>query len=88
MSPTTRKSRSQSRRATRAGSEEPLREIRTDVAGIDVGAKEIYVAGLPLVNNRPNVRCFRTDTGALNEAADWIRSQGVASVAMESTGVY
>lgn len=88
MPHTARKSKSGAARPTQAGSEEPLREIRTDVAGIDVGAKEIYIASLPLPGNRPNVRCFPTDTEALNEAADWIRSEGVTSVAMESTGVY
>lgn len=88
MSQVSRKSKSRSRRSAQAGREKPLGRIRTDVAGIDIGATEIYIACNPLPDGSPNVRCFPTDTEALKEAARWMQSEGVASVAMESTGVY
>lgn len=78
----------QQRRSGKGGTEEPLRELRFDVAGIDVGATENYIACTPHADGSPNVRSFRTDTQSLNEAADWLTAEGVRSVAMESTGVY
>ena len=78
----------QIRRSSKAGVEHPLKENRTDVAGIDIGATEIFIACKPKADGSPNVRSFRTDTQSLVEAADWMTSQGVHAVAMESTGVY
>ena len=62
--------------------------IQPLVAGVDVGSREHWVAGPQQDPNTPNVRVFLTTTEALNELADWLVSQGVKSVAMESTSVY
>jgi hypothetical protein len=56
-------------------------------AGVDIGATEIYVAVHPDCDPEP-VRCFPTFTGDLQRLADWLKTCGVNSVAMESTGVY
>ena len=88
MSRMSRKVKRQNRRSGKGGTEQPLKELRSDVAGIDVGATENYIACTPHPDQSPNVRAFRTDTQSLEEAADWMASQGVHSVAMESTGVY
>lgn len=65
-----------------------LRHIQPDAAGIDIGATEIYVA-IPDDHRAPEVvRCFGTFTQDLHEAAKWLESCNIKSVAMESTGVY
>ena len=56
-------------------------------AGIDIGARELYVAVSPDRDPQP-VRCFRTFTGQLHGLAQWLDRCHVKSVAMESTGVY
>jgi transposase len=56
-------------------------------AGIDIGAREIFVA----VHHDPEgepVRRFGTFTEDLNRMADWLQRCGVTTAAMESTGVY
>jgi transposase len=88
MSPLKANIKRQHRRSGKAGTEQPLREIRTDVAGIDIGATENYIGCRPTANGGPNVRSFGTDTQSLLETADWLVAEGVHSVAMESTGVY
>ena len=57
-----------------------------DAAGIDIGAREIYVA-VP-ANRDQRVRRYDTFTGDLREMAEWLKQCGVTTVAMESTGVY
>jgi len=61
--------------------------LQPNAAGIDIGAKEIFVA---VAGDRdPNpVRHFPTFTPDLHEAAQWLKELGVESIAMESTGVY
>jgi len=78
----------QRRRSGTGGIEQPLKELRFDVAGIDVGAIENYIACRPHADGKANIRVFHTDTQSLMEAAAWMKSEGVQSVAMESTGVY
>jgi transposase len=56
-------------------------------AGIDLGAREIYVAVPPGTCAR-TVRSFPTFTEDLHALRDWLRACGVTTVAMESTGVY
>jgi transposase len=56
-------------------------------AGIDIGAREIYVAVPPGACARP-VRSFATFTGDLHALRDWLMECAVTTVAMESTGVY
>jgi transposase len=62
--------------------------IREDVAGIDLGSKQHWVAGPPRADGTPNVRTFGVTTAELKELAAWLLEEGVKSVAMESTGVY
>ena len=61
--------------------------MRADAAGIDIGATEIFVA-VPADRATENVRSFPTFTQDLYSLADWLKSCGVRTVAMESTGVY
>ncbi len=56
-------------------------------AGIDIGATEIYVAVHPDHDPEP-VRSFGTFTEELHRLADWLKTCGVDTVAMEATGVY
>lgn len=62
--------------------------IRPNVAGIDLGSTEHWVCGPVGKDDTVNVRVFRTTTPQLAELAAWLKSQGVESVAMESTHVY
>jgi transposase len=56
-------------------------------AGIDIGAREIYVAVHQDPDGQP-VRRFATFTEDLQRLADWLQRCGVTTAAMESTGVY
>jgi transposase len=61
--------------------------LEPNAAGIDVGAREIFVAVPPDRDDDP-VRVFETFTEDLQQMADWLLSCGVTTVALESTGVY
>ena len=61
--------------------------LQPHAAGIDIGAREIYVAVPPDSEPRP-VRAFDTFTDDLHALRDWLKACGVTSIAMESTGVY
>lgn len=61
--------------------------LEPNAAGIDIGAREIYVAVPPDRDENP-VRVFSTFTEDLQEMAKWLVSCGITTVAMESTGVY
>jgi transposase len=61
--------------------------MRTNAAGIDIGAREIFVA-VPQDRATESVRAFPTFTQDLYELANWLKQCGVKTVAMESTGVY
>lgn len=65
-----------------------LRVIQPDVAGIDLGSREHFVCCPPQENGPPNVQSFKTATPELLRLADWLKEEGVRSVAMGSTGVY
>ena len=56
-------------------------------AGIDLGAREIYVAVPPGTCAR-TVRSFPTFTEDLHALREWLKACGITSVAMESTSVY
>lgn len=77
---------------------DPLKQIHTHAAGIDVHAKEHYVA-VPVgstpagfVNPEPKlppfVRVFGTNTCDLEALALWLRECGITTVALQATGVY
>lgn len=61
--------------------------INSDAAGIDIGATEFYVA-VPSDRSDKPVRRFGTFTEDLVALATWLKSCGIRSIAMESTGVY
>jgi transposase len=61
--------------------------INIDVAGIDCGSAEHFVAVPPDRDPTP-VQSFKTFTGDLHRLADWLTTCRVRSVAMEATGVY
>ena len=61
--------------------------VEPNAAGVDVGAREMYVAVGPDRDPEP-VRVFPTFTADLEALADWLLDRGITTVAMESTGVY
>ena len=61
--------------------------IHPHAAGIDIGATFHVVAVSPDCNTDP-VREFKSFTTDLHNLSRWLKSLGVTSVAMESTGVY
>jgi transposase len=52
-------------------------------AAIDVGSEQLHVS---VAGGAPKV--FGTTTDQLYALRDWLKTQGVRSVAMEATGVY
>ena len=80
--PDSRKRRSRKREALL---DRPV--LEPNAAGMDIGAREIYVAVPPDRDEHP-VRVFDTFTADLNELATWLLACGITTVAMESTGVY
>jgi len=72
----------------RLQSEDPgLTVVHPQAAGIDIGNGAHYVAVRPDRDSAP-VRRFECFTADLHRLADWLRSCGVKTVAMQSTGVY
>jgi len=61
--------------------------INPNAAGIDVGAREIYVA-VPADRDPEAVRAFATFTSDLVALATWLEACGITAVAMEATSVY
>jgi transposase len=64
-----------------------LERININVAGIDCGSAEHFVAVPPDRDPTP-VQSFKTFTSDLHRLADWLTACRVRSVAMEATGVY
>ncbi|GHA46311.1 hypothetical protein GCM10007103_29270 [Salinimicrobium marinum] len=60
-----------------------MRKIHTHAAGIDIGARKIFV-GL----EGKEVKSFETFTDDLELAADYLIQNNISTVAMEATGVY
>lgn len=61
--------------------------VHPEAAGVDIGARELYVAVRPDRDSRP-IRRWGTFTRDLHALARWLGRCQVQSVAMESTGVY
>jgi hypothetical protein len=61
--------------------------LEPNAAGIDIGAREIFVAAPPDRDEHP-VRAFPAFTEDLRQLAEWLVKCGVTTAAMESTGVY
>lgn len=66
---------------------QPLAQLNQMVAGIDIGSISHFIAISPDLDEQ-NVREVGAFTRDLKEAAIWLKSKGIQSVAMESTGVY
>jgi len=71
----------------RTKSKRPLVPVHRDAAGLDVGAT-FHVVAVPPDRDPQPVRSFKSFTGDLHALADWLKSVGVTTIAMESTGVY
>ena len=65
-----------------------LPAIQANVAGIDIGSREMYVCGPAQGKGQREMRVFATTTGQIQACVAWLKQQKVQSVAMESTGVY
>ncbi|HWB44703.1 MAG TPA: IS110 family transposase [Hyphomicrobiaceae bacterium] len=61
--------------------------VRPNAAGIDIGSRGHWVA-VPAERDREPVRPFGSFTADLHRLADWLKSCGIETVAMESTGVF
>lgn len=61
--------------------------LESNAAGIDIGAREIFVAVPPDRDENP-VRMFLAFTEDLQRMAEWLVKCGITTAAMESTGVY
>src|SRR5258708_4123209 len=79
------KKRSRGNRKGMCLEDRPL--LEPNAAGIDIGAREIFVAVPPDRDENP-VRVFLTFTEDLQQLAAWLVKCGVTTAAMESTGVY
>jgi transposase len=79
------KSKRQRRKKGMCLEDRPVME--PNAAGIDIGAREMFVA-VPARRDDNPVRVFATFTEDLEQLADWLAQCGVTTVAMESTGVY
>src|SRR5271156_5946973 len=75
------------KRVGRAGETLSLNCIEPNAAGIDVGAREVYVA-VPADRDPKPVRSFMTFTEDLQALVAWVLACRIRTVAMESTGVY
>ena len=64
-----------------------LAVVNSKAAGIDIGNEEHFVAVPPSMDPQP-VRMFGCYTSELKRMATWLRSLGITTVAMQSTGVY
>jgi transposase len=73
-----------SKRTPTGQPDRPVFEL--NAAGIDIGAREIYVA-VPADRDEQPVRKCETFTGDLHQMAEWLVRCGITTVAMKSTGV-
>ena len=63
-----------------------MRVVYKKCAGMDVHKKNVVAC--VLTDDHQQTRTFRTVTADLRELAEWLRSEEVGAIAMESTGVY
>jgi transposase len=67
---------------------EGLPVVRANVAGIDLGSKQHWVCAPKPGGPGREVKSFGATTPELERMVAWLKERNVASVAMESTGVY
>lgn len=65
-----------------------LAAIRPNVAGIDIGSRQMHVCAPASEDGKPRLAVYGTSTGEIEKCGRWLKKLGVESVAMESTGVY
>jgi transposase len=83
-----RKARARQRKSSKGEPQGSTLSLKhPDAAGIDVGARVHYVA-VPEGRAEPSVRSFGAYTAQLDELVQWLKSCGIKTVALESTGVY
>jgi len=75
------------RKRTRPQQQETPSVFQPNAAGIDIGAREIYIA-VPADRDEHPVRKCGTFTSDLHQMAEWLVNCGITTAAMESTGVY
>ena len=73
--------------ARRKSSTKALVPIHPHAAGLDVGST-FHVVAVPADRDEQPVRSFKSFSGELHALADWLKSVGITSIAMESTSVY
>jgi len=71
----------------KSGGVDALSMVNPGAAAIDIGSTMHMVAVNPHADENP-VRAYGTFTNELQDMARWLKTCGVTSVAMESTGVY
>lgn len=64
-----------------------LEQINHQAAGVDMGAEAVWICVGEHMTDEP-VRVFGTTTAQLRASAEWMKSVGVDTVALEATGVY
>lgn len=64
-----------------------METINSNAAAVDIGSRMHMAAVNSDITDAP-IRAFGTFTHDLHDLADWFKSHGVTSIAMESTGVY
>ena len=75
------------KRNRKARSAAGLPVVHEHAAGVDIGAREIFVAVAGDRDAEP-IRSYPTFTADLHRLADWLVACGITTVAMEATGVY
>ncbi len=73
---------------TKNNAQTGLAPVSSKPAGNVPGSRVHLGAPTPHEDGEPNVERFATTTPELYRLADWLKEQGVITVAMESTGVY
>jgi transposase len=79
--------RTQKKNSKKKSQDETLTVVNPNAAGIDIGSAFHYVA-VPKQRADEPVQKFSSFTNDLYRLANWLKSCGVDTVAMESTGVY
>jgi transposase len=86
MAKNTRKTQTSSTKKSQA-TPQHLAQLNLWAAGIDIGATSHFVA-VPEGSSETTVREFKTFTSDLYALAEWLKTCGIETIAMESTGVY
>lgn len=74
-------------RKKRKRSRGEMARVHAHAAGVDIGST-FHVAAVSKQLTAEPVQSFRSFTADLHGMADWLKSHGATTVAMESTGVY